>query len=221
MTLSELDYQAILEATKDTFILVGVTGLFILVIGIILGLTLFFTQYGKEEKKSGILSFLHFFIGSAIDILRSIPFVILLILIIPLTILLMGTMLGYKAALPALIISASPFYARLVYNALKDVPASNIEVLESMGASLWTKIVYLLKEALPSLVSGLSVTLVTLIGFIASAGAIGGGGLGDLAVKRAFVRDYDVMYISIAVLLVSVLVIQISGELLSRKIDKR
>ena len=210
-----------LNATKDTVILVLITGVFLIVIGLVFGYLLYFTSPYYREKQSKTTRIIHHILSIIVDVFRSIPFVILVVIIIPLTIIIMGTMLGAKAALPALIISASPFYARVVYNAFKDIPRGNLEALEAMGANLFTKIIYLTKEALPSLVSGLTIALVSLVGFIASAGAIGGGGLGDLAIKRAFAGDYPLMYLSVGLLLLLVLFIQLTGDLVSKAIDKR
>lgn len=219
--MTKFDLEQIINATKETVLLVLVTALFLLVFGLLIGYFLYFTSSYYKEKQHKVVRVLHVLLSTLIDIFRSIPFVIVVVLIIPLTIILTGTMLGAKAALPALIISGAPFYARVVYNAFKDIPRGNFEALEAMGANIFTKIIYLTKEALPSLVSGLTVALVSLVGFIASAGAIGGGGLGDLAIKRAFAQSYTVMYASIAILLALVLLIQVSGEFISKKIDKR
>ncbi len=219
--MTKFDLEQIINATKETVLLVLVTALFLLVFGLLIGYFLYFTSSYYKEKQHKVVRVLHVLLSTLIDIFRSIPFVIVVVLIIPLTIILTGTMLGAKAALPALIISATPFYARVVYNAFKDIPRTNFEALEAMGANIFTKIIYLTKEALPSLISGLTVALVSLVGFIASAGAIGGGGLGDLAIKRAFAQSYTVMYTSIGILLFLVLLIQVSGEFISKKIDKR
>lgn len=201
--MTKFDQEQILNATKETLLLVLVTAFFLLVFGLLIGYFLYFTSSYYKEKQHKAVRALHLVVSTVIDVFRSIPFVILVVLIIP------------------LIISASPFYARVVYNAFKDIPRGNFEALEAMGANIFTKIIYLTKEALPSLISGLTVALVSLVGFIASAGAIGGGGLGDLAIKRAFAQSYTVMYTSIGILLALVLLIQVSGDFISKKIDKR
>lgn len=219
--MTAYEKNELILATKDTLYLLGITALFIVVIGVLLGFILFFTEKGVILKDGILKKVTHRITSFIVDIARSIPFIILMILLIPLTVLILGTMIGAKAALPSLIISASPFYARVVYMSLRDVPKGQIEALESLGASRLTLVKYLIKESLPSLISGLTVTLVTLVGFIASAGAIGAGGLGDLAKRKAFSGDYDVMYICIAIILLIVFIIQISGDFFSKKIDKR
>ncbi|MDY0277386.1 MAG: methionine ABC transporter permease [Acholeplasma sp.] len=218
MKFTEIEISELLKASKDTLYQLIISGAFIVVIGLILGFILFFTE---DKSSKGIVKVLHRIVSLIVDIARSIPFVILMVILIPLTIILVGTMLGAKAALPALIISASPFYARVVYMSLRDVDKGKIEALKSMGASNITIVVYLAKEALPSLISGITVTLVTLVGFIASAGAIGAGGLGDLAVRKAFANDYKMAYVSVFLVLIIVFIIQILGDYLSKKIDKR
>ncbi len=215
------NFSEILNATRDTLFLLGVTAIFIILIGLLLGFILFFTEKGIILKDGLFKKIVHIITGLIVDVSRSIPFIILMIVLIPLTVIIMGTMIGAKAALPALIISASPFYARVVYMSLRDVPKGHIEALESMGATKRTMAKYLAKEALPGLVSGFTVSLVTLVGFIASAGAIGAGGLGDLAKRRAFAGDYGTMFICISIILVIVFVIQISGDYIAKKIDKR
>lgn len=219
--MNTYDKTEIIFATKDTLFLLAVTAAFVIVIGIIFGFILFFTEKGVILKDGFFKKIVHFITGIFVDVSRSIPFIILMILLIPVTIILMGTMIGAKAALPSLIISASPFYARVIYMSLRDIPKGQIEALEAMGSNRITLVKYLIKESLPSLVSGLTVTLVTLVGFIASAGAIGAGGLGDLAKRKAFAGNYDVMYICILIILIIVFIIQISGDLIAKKIDKR
>lgn len=219
--MSSYDKNEIINATKDTLFLLGVTAIFIVIIGLILGFVLFFTEKEVLLKDGPVKKTVHVITGLFVDVSRSIPFIILMILLIPLTIVIMGTMIGPEAALPALIISAAPFYARMVYMSLRDVPKGQLEALEAMGANKITITKYLIKEAMPSLVSGLTVTLVTLVGFIASAGAIGAGGLGDLAKRKAFSGDYNVMYVCIFIILVIVFVIQLTGDFVAKKIDKR
>ncbi|CCV63636.1 Methionine ABC transporter permease [Alteracholeplasma palmae J233] len=212
--ISAYDQKEIINALKDTLYLLSITSVFLIVVGLLFGFILFFTEQSKNH-------IIHKITGFIVDILRSVPFIILMILLIPVTVILVGTIIGAKAALPALIISASPFYARLVYMSLRDIPKGNIEALEAMGASKFTKIRILIKEALPSLLSGLTVSLVTLVGFIASAGAIGAGGLGDLAKRKAFASEYPVMIICIILILVIVFTIQLTGDYIVKKIDKR
>ncbi len=219
--ITDYEKTLIINATKDTIYLLLVSGLFLIVIGLILGILLFITRSDNYETPNKLVKTIHFILGGFIDITRSIPFIILMITIIPLTIIITGTMLGANAALPALVISASPFYGRIVYNSLREIDRGKIEALKSLGANKFTIIKYLIKEALHSLISGLSVTLVSLVGFIAAAGAVGAGGLGDLARRRALALDYKLVYISVGILLLIVLIIQITGDFITKKIDKR
>lgn len=158
-----------------------------------------------------------------VNVFRSIPFIILLILLIPFTTAIVGSFLGPTAALPALIFGAAPFYGRMVELALREVDKGVIEAAESMGATKF-QIIYkvLIPEALPAIVSGITVTLVSLVGYTAMAGVVGGGGLGDMAFIEGFQRSQnDVIVIATLLILAIVFVIQIIGDLLIRAIDKR
>jgi D-methionine transport system permease protein len=158
-----------------------------------------------------------------VNVFRSIPFIILLILLIPFTKAVVGSFLGPTAALPALILGAAPFYGWMVELALSEVDKGVIEEAESMGATKF-QIIYkvLIPEALPSIVSGITVTLVALVGYTAMAGVVGGGGLGDTAFIEGFQRSQnDVIVIATLLILAIVFVIQIIGDLLIRAIDKR
>lgn len=216
-----IDIIEITEALLDTLFLLVVTSLFVLLIGLLVGFVLYFTEEKDSEDRKLITKVSYIVTSFIVDLARSIPFIILMIILIPITLLLMGTMLGAKAALPALIISAAPFFARLVYMSLKEIDKGKIEALEAMGAQRRTIIYILFKESLPSLISGFTVTLVTLIGFIASAGAIGAGGLGDLAKRKAYNGEYFIAYICVILVLVIVYTIQLVGDKISKKIDKR
>lgn len=209
-----------IESLGETLFLVFGTGAFVLVIGLLIG----FLLYASEPNslfgdKLGIKVF-HRILATINDIARSIPFIILLILLIPVTRILVGTMLGARAALPALIISASPFFARVVHMALRDVSKDTLEALQAMGASLLTTLRVIFKEALSTLVSGFTLTLVTLVGFMSAAAVIGAGGLAYLAYEYGkFGNNYPLMYLSIATILLIVIIIQLSGDYFSRKLD--
>lgn len=208
------------QALLETLILTFGTGLFVLIIGLIIGFLLYSLDQDNIIKPSLQRTLLYRILSSVNDIARSIPFIILLIMMIPLTRAIMGTMLGTEGALPALIISASPFYARVVNNALKSVSNETLEALQAMGASKWTTIRIVFKEATSSLVSGFTLTLVTLVGFMSAAAVIGAGGLAFLAYEKGkFGNDYPLMYLSIFTLLLLVFVIQILGDALSKKLN--
>lgn len=217
MSFTAYEQSLLIDAFKDTLYLLVVTGLLVFIFGSIIGLTLFLTELNGSKKQVVF----HKIFGSIMDVFRSVPFIILMIIMIPVTVWLVGTMLGPNAAIPSLVLSAAPFYGRVFYNALRDIPKGHIEAIHSLGANRKTLIVLLFKEAMPSLISGFTVTMVSLVGFIAAAGAVGAGGLGDLARRRALTMDYDMMYASVILLLVIVLVIQIIGDYLAKRIDKR
>lgn len=217
MSLTEYEKTLLTDAFKDTLYLLLVTGILVFLIGSIIGLTLFLTELNGSKK----YRLFHKIFGSIMDIFRSVPFIILMIITIPVTVWLVGTMLGPNAAIPSLVVSAAPFYGRVFYNALRDIPKGQIEAIHALGANKRTLIKLLFKEAMPSIISGFTVTLVSLVGFIAAAGAVGAGGLGDLARRRALTMDYEMMYAAVILLLVIVLVIQIIGDYLAKRIDKR
>lgn len=158
-----------------------------------------------------------------VNIFRSIPFIILIILLIPLTKILVGTMLGAKAALPALILGSAPFYARMVEIALREVDKGVVEAAQAMGASNGTIIwKVLLPEAKPALISGITVTAIALVSYTAMAGVVGAGGLGDLAYIEGFQRtNNDVTLVATIMILIIVFIIQWIGDYFTRMTDKR
>ena len=222
--LTEGNKRDLIKGTRDTFLLLGLGGALIVFIGLFLGVLIFISANDKIIKRNKVVFIVNKIFSAIIDTCRSVPFIVLIVVLIPVTAYIVGTMIGWKGAMPALIISAAPFFARITANALKEVPSGTIEACKAMGASAPKIIAILLKEALPSLVSGLTVTLVTLAGFIAAAGAVGAGGLGDLAIRMGLSRRQDdmlVMFIAIAILLVIVFVIQYTGDFIAKKIDRR
>jgi D-methionine transport system permease protein len=208
-----------LEQTWETLYMTLVAGAATFVIGLALGMLLYVTNEPLMMKNRPIYTI----ISAIVNVFRSIPFIILIILLIPFTLLVVGTMLGSTAALPALIIGAAPFYARMVELALREVDRGVIEAAESMGATKW-QIVYkvLFPEALPAIVSGITVTIVAIVGYTAMAGVVGGGGLGNLAFLEGFQRSQsDVTFVATVLILVIVFVIQFIGDRLVSVIDKR
>jgi D-methionine transport system permease protein len=209
-----------IEALGETLFLVFGTGLFVLVIGLVIGFFLYASEPGSLFGEKRSVKIFHRVLATVNDIARSIPFIILLILLIPVTRILVGTMLGARAALPALIISASPFFARVVHMSLREVSKDTLEALEAMGASLLTTYKVIFKEALSGLVSGFTLTLVTLVGFMSAAAVIGAGGLAYLAYEYGkFGNNYPLMYVSIGTILLIVLLIQVTGDYVARKLD--
>lgn len=207
------------DATWETLYMTGIAGLATLVLGIVLGVLLFLTSKGQLLQNRAVYSL----ISVLVNVFRSIPFIILIVLLIPFTKSLIGTILGADAALPALIVGAKPFYARLVEIALREVDKGVIEAARSMGAKNHTLIFrVLLPESSPALVSGITVTLIALVSYTAMAGVIGAGGLGNLAYLEGFQRNHsDVTLVATLTILLIVFVIQFIGDTLTRTLDKR
>lgn len=196
----------------------GIAGLATLVLGIVLGVLLFLTSKGQLWQNRAVYSL----ISVLVNVFRSIPFIILIVLLIPFTKSLIGTILGADAALPALIVGAAPFYARLVEIALREVDKGVIEAARSMGAKNRTLIFrVLLPESSPALVSGITVTLIALVSYTAMAGVIGAGGWAT-AYLEGFQRNHsDVTLVATLTILLIVFVIQFIGDTLTRTLDKR
>ncbi|PAE15248.1 methionine ABC transporter permease [Virgibacillus sp. 7505] len=188
-------------------------------IGIILGLLLYLTSKGKLWENKVVYGV----VAAVVNIFRAIPFIILILLLFPFTDFVVGTIRGPEAALPALIIGSAPFYARLVEIALKEVDNGVVEAAKAMGAKNSTIMFkVLLRESMPALVSGLTVTAIALIGSTAVAGVIGAGGLGDFAYFYGFQRrQFDVVFICTLLIVIVVFVFQFIGDLISNKLDKR
>lgn len=203
----------------ETLIMTGFSSLFTLIFGLPLGLLLVLTD------RNGLMQnlALNHSVGAVVNAFRSVPFIILLVALIPFTRLIMGTALGTWASIVPLSIAAIPYYARMAEVSLREVDHGLIEAARSMGASRWTIIrEVLIPESMPGLVAGFTVTIVTLIGASAMAGAIGAGGLGDLAIRYGYQRfNYPIMAAVVAVLIVMVCLIQWLGDRLVQKLDKR
>ncbi|WP_108670640.1 methionine ABC transporter permease [Peribacillus acanthi] len=212
-------WERIYEATIETLYMTGLSVLATFVLGIALGLLLFLTSKGNiwENKLiNGVIS-------AFVNIFRSIPFIILIVLLIPFTKVLVGTIIGEDAALPALIIGAAPFYARMVEIALREIDKGVIEAAKAMGAKTSTIIwKVLLPESMPALISGITVTAIALVGYTAMAGVIGAGGLGNLAYLEGFQRSRDdVTLVATIVILLIVFILQFIGDQITTKLDKR
>ncbi|MDF2654749.1 MAG: ABC-type metal ion transport system, permease component [Bacillota bacterium] len=207
---------------KNTWVTIYVTTLstfFSYVFGVPLGVLLVITQpHGIWAHKT-----LNSVLGWIVNIGRSIPFIILMVALMPLTRLVMGIAIGPNAAILPLVIAATPFVARLVESSLQEVDAGVIEVAQSTGSTIG-QIVWkvILPESLPSMVLGASITFITLLGYMAMAGAIGAGGLGDVAIRYGYYKyQTDIMIATIIILIILVAVIQLLGNGISRKIDRR
>lgn len=214
-----LKWDQLFAATQETLYMTAFSGIATFVLGIVLGLALFLTARGGLFQNRVLYSG----ISLVVNIFRSIPFIILIVLLIPFTKAIVGTILGANAALPALIVGAAPFYARLVEIALREVDKGVIEATRSMGARLGTLIFrVLLPESSPALVSGITVTLIALVSYSAMAGVIGAGGLGNLAYLEGFQRNHnDVTLVATVTILVIVFIIQFCGDVITSLLDKR
>jgi D-methionine transport system permease protein len=209
----------LITGTIDTLVMVGVSAFFALLIGLPMAVILVNTsEYGIYPSKSINQS-----LGWIVNITRSIPFLILMVALIPLTRLIVGTSYGVWAAVVPLTLAATPFFARIAEVSLREVDQGLIEAAQAMGCNR-KQIVWhvLLPEALPGIVAGFTVTLVTMINSSAIAGAIGAGGLGDIAYRYGYQRfDMQIMLAVIVVLIVLVMLIQTTGDTLANQLDKR
>ncbi|MCI5773318.1 MAG: ABC transporter permease [Erysipelotrichaceae bacterium] len=217
--INQINWDQIFVAFKETIYMSSVSLIFSIIFGLIIGIILFATaSQGLIENK-----FINKTADLIVNVLRAIPFIILMIILIPLAKAITGSMLGASAALPSLIFAASPFYARLCCIAFMEVDKGTIEASKAMGASNW-QIIYkvLLPESLPALVSGACVTAISLISYTAMAGAIGSGGLGYIAYQYGFARRNNaVLFTATAIITVIVLLLQWLADYLSARIDKR
>ncbi len=211
--------QLLLNATGETLYMVLLAGLFTLLIGLPLGVLLF------VSRRDGLLPLprLNRGMGAVINLGRSLPFVVMLIALIPLTRLIVGTTLGSTAAVVPITIGAFPFFARIVETALDEVDKGRIEAIVAMGGDIRHVILkVLLPEALPALVAGVTLTLVMLIGFSSMAGVIGGGGLGDLAIRYGYQRfNNQIMVVTVIVLVLLVQGVQSLGDRCVRSLAHR
>ena len=216
---SNVDWNEVLGATQDTLFMLGMSVLISTIIGIPVGILMYLTAHGRLVANKFIYSSLAFIV----NILRSVPFIILLILMMPLTTFLVGTSLGAKGVIPPLVVGAFPFFARLVENSLKEVDVGVINMAESCGATTWQIVWHiLLPEIFPSIIASITVTAIALVSYTAMAGTVGGGGLGDLAIRYGYQRfEMDVMLVTVVLLVILVQAIQFLGDWLMRLLRKR
>ena len=216
---SRVNWDKVQEKTIETIIMTFESLIAVFLLGLFLGLLLYITSNSKGTFGRGFYTV----VTAIVNIFRAIPFIILIVLLIPFTKALIGTIIGVQAAIPALIISAAPFYARLVEIGLREVDKGVIEAARAMGAKRITIITkVLIPESLPAIVSGLTVTAIALVGATAMAGVIGAGGLGNLAYLDGFQRNNSTLtFVATVLILVIVFAIQILGDTVVKKIDKR
>ncbi|MGW2092193.1 methionine ABC transporter permease [Promicromonospora sukumoe] len=207
------------EATVETLLMVAVSSLLTLVLGLPLGVFLYSTSAGGTTPSRPVNAV----VGLVANVVRSLPFLVLMIALLPFTRFVVGTTLQWEAAVVPLTVGAIPFYARLAETAFRDVPDGKIEAARVMGAGQASITVHvLLREALPALVSSFTVTVIALLGYSAMAGVIGAGGLGALAISYGYQRfDTAVMTVCVVLLAALVILIQLLGDRLARAFDHR
>lgn len=209
----------LMEGAGETLYMTFVSALFAYVLGLPLGVALIVTdKNGLKPMKA-----LNTVLGWIVNIGRSIPFVILMLAIAPFTRLIVGKAFGTTATIVPLVVAAAPFVARMVEQSLSEIDHGVVEAARTMGASTF-QIVWkvLLPESVPSLIRGVAVTVITLVGYSAMAGALGGGGLGDIAVRYGMHRyQYDVMMLTLVLIIIIVQVIQVFFDIVAKRIDKR
>lgn len=211
--MTEAVWQMIFEGIWETLYMTILSTVIAYIVGLPLGILLSVTGKGgilRNRAVNGIL-------GAIVNILRSVPFLILLVVLIPVTRFLVGTSLGTTATIVPLTIGSIPIVARMVESSLQEIPPGIIEAAESMGASPFEIIVrFMLPEAVPSLLLGSAINLATILGYSAMAGFVGGGGLGDIAIQYGFYRyQSDILFVSVAILIIIVQIFQEAGTRLS------
>lgn len=207
------------QAFFETLYMVAIAVVIAILIGMPLGILLYVTDNGLVLENRFVKSVA----GIVTNLIRSIPFIILLVFLLPFTNLLIGTQIGPTAASVPLSVAAIPFFARIVESSAREIDKGVIEAAVSVGASPWTIIKdIILPEAKPGIISGLTITMISLVGYSAMAGTVGGGGIGDLAIRYGYYRyDNMVMYTTVVILIVLVQVIQFSGDFIAKKVNKR
>ncbi len=217
--LANIDWGDIAAATRDTLAMLAGSLLLTIIIGLPLGVALFLTaprQAWASRAVHGVLSVV-------VNVLRSLPFIILLIVLIPVTLALVGTSLGVVGAIVPLVAGAAPFFARLVETALREVDRTTIEAVLATGATTRDLVLRaLLPEALPGIIAAATVTAIALVSYTAMAGAVGAGGLGDLAIRYGYQRfQTDVMVVTVVLLIALVQLLQMLGDRLVRRFSRR
>jgi len=207
------------QESLTTIYMVGVSTLFTVLFGLPLGVLLILTDENGLIPRPGLNRVLSFIVNLA----RSIPFIILLVLLIPFTRALVGTSIGPTATIVPLTLAAVPFFGRVVESTLREVPRGLIEAAQSMGSSIWQTVSkVLIPESMPGLILGVALTFISLVGYSAMAGAVGGGGLGGLAIRYGYIRyETEVMLITVVLLLILVQGVQWLGDRLAARVSKK
>lgn len=214
-----VDWAEIGRATVDTLLMLGGSLVLTVILGVPLGVLLYLSGKGRLAANPVLNAAL----SLIVNVLRSVPFIILLIVMLPVTVLLVGTSLGVAGAIPPLVVGAAPFYARLVETALREVDKGVVEATQAMGGSTFQIVTRaLLPEAMPGIIAGATVTAIALVSYTAMAGVVGAGGLGDLAVRFGYQRfQTDVMVVTVVLLLILVQILQMIGDRLVAKVSHR
>lgn len=216
---ANVDWADIGKATIDTLLMLGGSMMLTVILGVPLGVLLYLSGKGRLAANPVLNAVLSF----VVNVLRSVPFIILLIVMLPVTVLLVGTSLGVAGAIPPLVVGAAPFYARLVETALREVDKGVVEATQAMGGSTFQIVTRaLLPEAMPGIIAGATVTAIALVSYTAMAGVVGAGGLGDLAIRFGYQRfQTDVMAVTVVLLLILVQILQMIGDRLVAKVSHR
>ncbi|MWV46914.1 ABC transporter permease subunit [Paenibacillus sp. HJL G12] len=219
LDFSTLDWNEIGVASLDTLKMLGASAVFTLILGLPLGVLL----YQTSRSTNGWARTVYTILSVIVNILRSVPFIILILALIPLTVAIVGVSFGVLGTIPPLVIGAAPFFARLVETSLREVDRGVLEAAQSMGASTWQVIMkVLLPEARPGLLAGVTITVVTLVSYTAMSGMVGGGGLGDLAIRYGYYRyQKEVMIISVLAMIILVQVLQMAGDRLVKHFTRK
>ncbi|SMF71688.1 D-methionine transport system permease protein [Paenibacillus uliginis N3/975] len=219
LDFSEVNWEEIITATLDTLRMLASSALFTILIGLPLGVLL----YMAARSSSGWVRFGYSIISFIVNVLRSVPFIILIVAMIPITKSIVGVSYGVLGTIPPLVIGAAPFFARLVETSLNEVDKGVIEAAHAMGSStrqvIWR---VLLPEARPGLLASITITIVTLVSYTAMSGLVGGGGLGDLAIRYGYHRyETEVMIVAVVLMVLLVQLLQMAGDRLVRHFTRK
>ncbi|ALP37690.1 ABC transporter permease [Paenibacillus sp. 28ISP30-2] len=219
LDFSQVSWEELGNSTLETLQMLGASALFTLIIGLPLGILLFLAS----RSSWNLMKVIYVVLSFIVNILRSVPFIILIVALIPFTRSLVGTSTGVLGTIPPLVIGAAPFFARLVETSLREVDKGVIEAAQAMGASTGQIIRrVLLREALPGLLAALTITVVTLVSYTAMSGMIGGGGLGTLAINYGYYRyETAVMIVAVVLMVVLVQLLQMAGDRLVRHYTRK
>jgi len=209
----------VLPAVPETLIMVAVSSLIGVILGLVLGIILYVTKEGGLKENRTVYRIL----DVIINVIRSLPFIVLMLILVPLTKLIVGRRIGLQASIVPLTVTAIPFLARLFEGNFNEIDEGIIEAAKAMGSNTWTivkKVV--LKEALPSIINSITMTVINLIGLSAIVGTIGGGGLGDVALRYGYQRNQlDILWASCIAIIIIVQIVQIIGKNLSKRLNKK